>query len=368
MLSPSQDQQLIRDSAARLVREAAAGKWPAPRDVTARVWESIVDMGWLALAVPEQDGGLGGSVADLCALAVELGHGLMVGSYTIGSILPGCFITAAPVSDLRSSLLTALLSGSRSLALADTLARGRDERVRLDARPGPSPGSWVLDGARTNVWAGDETRKLLVFADSGAGGAMLAIVDLDSPGVAAREFRTADGGSGLDCIFTGVRVPAAAVLAPPGESVREIREGAWDFASVVMVAECVGMMKSLIEQTAEHLRTRKQFGKPLAQFQVLRHRMADMALQARRAEVLGDRVARQFATFNPAERSRLVAAAGAKGLAGLRFVAEQSIQLHGGMGMTAELPVGHYLRRSIALEATFGSAEQHRIRFQESIA
>jgi alkylation response protein AidB-like acyl-CoA dehydrogenase len=218
-----------------------------------------------------------------------------------------------------------------------------------------------------NVWAGDETRRILLCADSGAEGPMLGIVDLDSPGVTAEEFSTVDGGRALNCIFTGVHVPVSAVLAPPGEYVRGIRERAWDLASVVMVAECVGMMKSLIEQTAEHLRTRKQFGKPLAQFQVLRHRMADMALLVRRAEVLGDRVARQFATFNPAERARLVAAAGAKGLAGLRFVAEQSIQLHGGMGMTAELPVGHYLRRGIALEATFGSAEQHRIRFQESV-
>jgi alkylation response protein AidB-like acyl-CoA dehydrogenase len=332
------------------------------------VWESIADMGWLALAVEEQDGGLGGSLADLCALAVELGRGLMVGSYTIGSILPGRFIAAAPVTDLRSSLLTALVSGSRALAVADTRVTGRDARARLNARPGQLPGSWVLDGARTNVWAVAETRKLLVCAESGAEGPTLAIVELDSPGVAAREFSTADAGHALDCVFTGVRVPESAVLAHPGEYVSGIREGAWDFASVVMVAECVGMMKSLIERTAEHLRTRKQFGKPLAQFQVLRHRMADMALLARRAEVLGDRVARQFATFDPAERSRLVAAACAKGLAGLRFVAEQSIQLHGGMGMSAELPVGRYLRRSIALEATFGSAEQHRIRFQESVA
>jgi alkylation response protein AidB-like acyl-CoA dehydrogenase len=294
------------------------------------VWESIADMSWLALAVEEQDGGLGGSLADLCALAVELGRGLMVGSYTIGSILPGRFIAAAPVSDLRSSLLTALVSGSRALAVADTRVTGRDARARLNARPGHLPGSWVLDGARTNVWAAEETRKLLVCAESGAEGPMLAIVELDSPGVAAREFSTADAGHALDCVFTGVRVPESAVLAHPGEYVSGIREGAWDFASVVMVAECVGMMKSLIERTAEHLRTRKQ--------------------------------------FDPAERSRLVAAACAKGLAGLRFVAEQSIQLHGGMGMSAELPVGRYLRRSIALEATFGSAEQHRIRFQESVA
>jgi alkylation response protein AidB-like acyl-CoA dehydrogenase len=353
----------------------------------------MVDMGWPALAVAEADGGIGGSLADLCALAVELGHGLMVGSFNLGVVLPGCFISAAPESGPRRALLDALLSGSRDLAVADTRARGRDAPMRLSARAeptaGPSPGlgsqpgagsptgpsprgGWILDGAVTNIWTTDETRKLLVCADTnadaGAAGLLLAVVDLSSSGVAVRKFSTVDGGQALDCTFTDVRVPMTAVLAPPGPQVSGIRESAWDFASIVMVAECVGMMKSLIEVTAEHLRTRKQFGKPLAQFQVLRHRMADMVLLARRAEVLGDRVARQFTTFDPVERSRLVAAACVKGLAGLRFVAEQSIQLHGGMGMSAELPIGHYLRRCMALEATFGSAEQQRIRFQDLTA
>jgi len=365
MLSPSQDQQLIRDSASRLVREACADRPKQRRDVPAPLWKAMVDMGWLALAVAEQDGGLGGSLADVCALALELGRGLMAGSYAIGSILPGRFLAAAPPSELRSSLLSALVSGSCALAVADARAQPRDGRLRVTARPDASAGGWLLDGVQTNVWAGEETRALLLCADAGEQGPMLAIVDRDSPGVAIGGFATVDGGHALDCRFTAVRVAASAMLAPPSQQVRELRERAWDFASVVMVAECVGMMKSLIEQTAQYLRTRKQFGKPLCQFQVLRHRMADMVLVARRAEVLGDRVARQFATLSATERPRLVAAACAKGLAGLRFVAEQSIQLHGGMGMTAELPVGRYLCRSIALEATFGSAEQHRIRFQE---
>jgi alkylation response protein AidB-like acyl-CoA dehydrogenase len=365
MLSPTEDQQLVRDSAARLVRDATARQWPHERDATGSVWSSITDLGWLALPFDEADGGLGGSIADVCALAVELGRGLMVGSYTINAVLAGRLVAGSPAGELRNSLLADILAGSRVVALADSepRARGGFEAAKLQASA--TGGGWSLEGAKTNIWICPETRKLLVSADSGGEGELLALIGLDTPGLTLREFPTVDAGRALECRFTNVGIPASAVVAAPGAGVSEIRAAAWDYASVVMVAECVGMMKSLIERTAAHIQSRKQFGKPLAAFQVLRHRMADMALQARRAEVLADRVATQFASFGAPERSRLVAAACVKALGGLRFGAEQAIQLHGGMGMSAELPIGRYLRRSMALEATFGSPDHHRSRFQE---
>jgi alkylation response protein AidB-like acyl-CoA dehydrogenase len=408
MLSPTEDQQLVRDSAARLVRDATGRQWPHARDASGPVWSSMTEMGWSALAFAEADGGLGGSMADVCALAVELGRGLMVGSFTVNTILAGRIVAGCPAGEFRSAVLAEIVGGTRVMALADVEPRGpggfaavslrasaagdsnvrggsdvnadaggggsrggadRDQAAKGggsgDRGDGDRGGSWVLNGTKTNIWACAETRRLLVSADAGDDGALLAVVDLDTPGLAVREFATVDAGRALECRFTDVRISSSAVLAPVGPRVNEIRAAAWDFAALVMVAECVGMMKSLIERTAAHLQSRKQFGKPLAGFQVLRHRMADMALLCRRAEVLGDRVATQFDTFDAAERSRLVAAACVKALAGLRFAAEQAIQLHGGMGMSAELPIGRYLRRSIALEATFGSPEQHRARFQE---
>jgi alkylation response protein AidB-like acyl-CoA dehydrogenase len=365
MLSPTEDQRIIRDSAARLVRDASARDRPYERDVSGSVWASMADMGWLALAFEETDGGLSGSVADVCALAMELGRGLMVGSYTISLLLAGRLVAGSAASELRKSLLADLLSGSRELAVAATEPRARG-LPDLKVRAVGSGGGWILEGSRTNIWAAEETGRLLVGANAGGHRELLAVVSLDEPGLTVRTFPTVDGGRALECGFTNVRLPASAVLAAPGDDVSNLCAAAWDLASIVTVAECVGMMKSLIESTAAHIQSRKQFGKPLAAFQVLRHRMADMALLTRRAEVLGDRVALQFESFAPLERSRLVAAACVKALAGLRFVAEQAIQLHGGMGMSEELPIGRYLRRSIALEATFGSPEQHRARFQES--
>ena len=359
MLALSEEQQLIRDSAARVVRANTVSGLPKQRDCAAPVWSSMVELGWVALAVSSQQGGMGGSALDLCALAAELGSALMVGSFAIECVLAGEILARASPSSVRDASVTELLAGNRTLAVAGASTAVPELQARWDA------GGWLLEGTARNVWVSGLTRELLVCADTGEGGDLLAVIPLRAPGVAISQFPTVDRGLAVDGSFAGVHVPAEALLADPGPQARAIRERAWDLATLVTVAECVGMMRSLLERTAEHLRTRKQFGKPLAQFQALRHRMADMVLAMRRAEVLAERVAREFANLAPAERTAAVAAAGVKGLAGLRFVAEQAIQLHGGMGISAELPIGNFVRRSIALEATFGCPDQHRIRFQE---
>jgi alkylation response protein AidB-like acyl-CoA dehydrogenase len=369
MAISSEEQRLLRESAVRLVREISAQSPPTVRDPTA-VWTSAIDMGWPALAFEEADGGLSGAAPDICALVSELGRGLLVGSYIVGTVLPGRLVAAAPPGTLRTALLEGLLSGSRSLAFADTErpVRGPGSGVATSAtRAGEG---WTVEGAKTNVWSDERTRTLLVSAKTGGPKPqeLLLIVPVDAVGLSVRSFKTVDGGQALECTFWHLAVPQAQVLMPPEAGVRELRERAWELARTAMVAECVGMMLALIERTAQYLHSRRQFGQPLASFQALRHRMADMALACRRAEALGERAAREFALLEPRERTRLIAAACVKALGGARFVAEQAVQLHGGMGMSAEVPIGRYLRRVLALEATFGAAEHHRARFLESEA
>ena len=368
MSMPSEEQRLLRDSAVRLVRDVCANGLPTERDPTAAVWTLAIEMGWPALAFEEAAGGLSGAAPEICALVSELGRGLLVGSYIVGTVLPGRAVAAAPPSALRAALLEGLISGTRSLSFADIEPASRGASSNVATRATAAAENWILDGAKTNVWSVEQTRTLLVSAvTTGARPEeLLLTVPLGAPGLTQREFPTIDGGRALECTFSSVTVPPTQVLMPPDARVREVREGAWELACVAMVAECVGMMQALLERTAQHLQSRKQFGQPLARFQVLRHRMADMALVCRRAEVLGDRVARQFALLERLERKRLVAAACVKALVGARFVAEQAVQLHGGMGASAEVPVGRYLRRILALEATFGAADHHRARFQET--
>ena len=206
------------------------------------------------------------------------------------------------------------------------------------------------------------------MAADAAGEELLFAVPLTTPGLVLRRFPTIDRGQAADCRLSGVAVPDATVLQPPSHQVRARREQAWELASVAALAECLGIMKALLPRTAEYLHARKQFNQPLAKFQVLRHRMADMALACRRAEVSLARAIARFKDAGPPERARLVAAACITGFEGARYVAEQSVQLHGGMGVSAELPVGGYLRRVIALQATFGFATHHRARFEAADA
>lgn len=358
------EQALIRDSAARLVREASAKGLPEARDPPPELWRAMVELGWCALPFQEADSGLGGTVADICVLVCELGRGLQVGEFTLGTILLGRLVAAAPESALRSGLLETLIGGARTLALADREPGSRGGCSDLRSRAKPVGGGWLLDGAKIAVWAPASLRTLLVSALGSDDREMLLAVELGAPGLAVREFDTVDCGRALECAFTSVRVPDSAVVAAGQSDVRTAREEAWDCASVVTGSECVGIMHALVERTVDYLRSRKQFGKPLAQLQVLRHRMADMALAARRAEVLVERTAQEFAALDRLQRVRMSCAASVQALAGARWVAEQSVQLHGGVGVCAELPIGKYLRRVLALEATFGSAEYHRARFQ----
>jgi alkylation response protein AidB-like acyl-CoA dehydrogenase len=366
MLTCNDELQMLRESATQVAADVTARGVPVTRDVDT-VWTQAADLGWLAVPFDEADGGLGGGAPEIYTLTTELGRSLLVGSYVMGSVLPGRMIAAAPASELRTRLIGELIAGTRSLALADAEPGTRGACPPVSLRAQADGDGWRLDGAKAGIWIDGHTRELLVSAASGPEGAaeLLLVVPLEAPGLALRRFETIDGGQAAEATLSGVKVPASAVLAPPGAGVRSLREAAWDLACVASMGECVGIMKALLLRTAEYLQSRKQFGQPLAKFQVLRHRMADMALASRRAETLADNVAEYFAVLD-GTRTREVAAACIKGLDGARYVGEQSIQLHGGMGLTAELPVGRYLRRVIALQATLGFTEHHRARYQST--
>lgn len=370
MAMPTEELQMLRDTAARVASDATAGGLPEERDAAAPVWSSAMELGWLMLPFAEDDGGLGGGAAEVCALTEELGRSLLVGSYVIGTILPGRLASAAPASALRTELIGELIGGTRTVACADAEPKWRGVSTQLTTRARESGGGWLLDGVKSNVWSCPEARRLLVSAAVAGdeGRELVAAVPLGASGLTVREYQTIDGGRALECALANVKVRPAELLIPPGPGVRELCESAWDLALVAAGAECVGMMKALLQRTAEYLRSRKQFGQPLATFQVLRHRMAEMALACRRAEALGARVAQEFEGLEALDRSRLASAVAVKAFAGTRYICEQSIQLHGGMGVSAEVPVGRYLRRLLALQATFGSPEHHRARFSGPVA
>jgi alkylation response protein AidB-like acyl-CoA dehydrogenase len=224
--------------------------------------------------------------------------------------------------------------------------------------------TWVLNGEKSCVWVGSASSELLVSAVTEAEPSEVLLLTVPRAAVqGGAGYASIDGGMVLECRFVQLTVPHESVLAGPGDGFASARVQAWDLVLLATAAESLGMMRALLKRTAEYLSERKQFGQPLAKFQALRHRMADMALACFRAQALIQHVAGHFEVLLPAPRTALVAAACNKAMQGARFVAEQSVQLHGGMGVSAEVPVGKYLKRVLALEATLGGADFHRGRF-----
>jgi alkylation response protein AidB-like acyl-CoA dehydrogenase len=359
--------QMIRDTAARVVRDATVSGIPAGRDMNAATWRTAVESGWTALLVAESDGGLGGGAVELCALAEELGRGLQVGSLLMSDVMAAQWLAAVPASAVRGTLIDSILGGARSIALADSepQQRGAPLPPQLCARA--TGDDWQLDGLKTNVWVRDSSSALLVSAVTEGAQPEWILVQVPRVAVqAGAEFDTIDGGRAINCQFAGTAVARESVLIGPNGGFAATRQRAWDLVLLATAAECLGMMKSLLHRTAHYLSERRQFGAPLATFQVLRHRMADMALASLRAEALVAHTARHMTAVSAQQRVTLVAATLSKSLQGVRFVAEQAVQLHGGMGVSAEVPVGRYLRRVMALEATMGSADFHRSRFEQS--
>lgn len=359
-------QQLIREAVGRLVRDSTADGIPSGRDMDGPVWGAAVDSSLTALVIAESDGGLGLGATELCIVAEELGRGLMAGSFVWTAVVPALLVSAAADSELRRSLLEKIATGDRTLALADFERNWRGVYDRVATTATVQGKVHIINGDKSNVCICDQAQVYLVTAElSGSTG--LFVVPADADGVEVRTFDTLDAGKAAEVSLKNVVVPPDGHLTLNGEN-RSARQLAWDLALLGVVAECVGNMKAMIRITADYIRERKQFGKPLARFQVLRHRMADMALARMAAEALMVRTAEQFAALSPEERSRLVAAAISKAFGGARYVAEQAVHLHGGMGVTEEVPVGRYLRRVLALQAMCGSVEYFQARFGRTAA
>jgi alkylation response protein AidB-like acyl-CoA dehydrogenase len=360
-LQLTSEQQMLRESAVRWVAERGrpAHGAEAVRPAGAR-WREMADMGWLAMTLPERDGGLGQGVAEACVLAEALGAGPVPEPYLPAAVLAGGLLAAGGSDAQRQRWLAALASGE-SVVVPASIERAAGHEIALTATRATRDGSgWVLDGDKSAVASGDVAQAWLVPARTADGTIAFFLVERGTAGVTARDFPSVDGAGACSLSLRGVRLDDAARL--PGLTQADF-ERVNDHALVAACAESVGAMDTLVKATVDYTKQRIQFGRPLAANQVLRHRMADMSIHAEEARsiTLGAILALQDAerTGDARARSRAAAAARAKVGLGARRVAEEAIQLHGGMGVTDELTIGVYLRRQMALDAMFGPAEWH---------
>lgn len=359
------EQKLLADSAERYIREKYSFEerrhlFKNPEGFSRQHWQQFAEMGWLALDIAEEFGGLGGSSTDIALLMEQLGAGLVVEPVIDSAILCARILQASDNLALREQLLGKISTGEAILALAHQEQQSRHEYdFEIETKARPVTGGWSLIGVKHRVVHGASADYWLVSAEiEGTGDFSLFLVDRHPVGVAVESYELIDGSRAADIVFDHV-VVADDALVLRGDATLAALEEALDRAVLAMSAACLGSMEFVMALTADYLKTRVQYGKPLAQFQALQHRMAEMFVETDQARSMLLSAIR--ATDSGDAQLRRLAVSGAKVIVARAqyFVSGQGIQLHGGIGTTDEYSVGHHYKAAVVYDKRFGDSEFH---------
>ena len=370
--SLSEEQRLLEDSAERFVRENCSldrrrALVAGEPGYSERSWRQMADLGWLGVGVPEAFGGTGGGPVETMVLMEAFGAGLLVEPYLPSVVLGTGLVTEAGTEAQKEAILPAAVAGELKLAFAWVEARSGFDLFDVRTTAARRDGGWVVDGAKGVVLGAAAADRLIVSARTSGGprdrnGIGLFLVDREADGVTLRDYRTVDGLRAAEVAFENVAVGDDAVLGDPRDALAAI-EAVAERAIAALCAEAMGVMDVIVRDTAEYLKTRKQFGRPIGAFQVLQHQFTDMLIASEEARSMT-----YVATLRLGERDavmRAKAVSGAKHLVGRhgRLIGQRAIQLHGGMGMTEEMAVGHYFKRLTMIDVMFGDEAYHLKRY-----
>ncbi|MCK1394459.1 acyl-CoA dehydrogenase family protein [Bradyrhizobium sp. 1] len=331
---------------------------PAARQHGPANWKQFAELGWLALAIPSSCSGLGGSAVDLALLAEAFGRYLVDEPYLATAVLCAGLIEACGSDEQRTTWLAEIAAGDRTWAFG-LYEPGTQYRYGEPAViASEAAGRTILSGTKSAVEGAAIADRIIILASDPKGTRGLFIVDRWGEGVRVDTVGSVDGRQISAVVLEGA--PVLARLGAAADKISSI-DDVLARALVFLCAQAVGAMQATYDQTVDYLQTRKQFSQRLSDFQVLRHRVVDMRVEIELCRSLVAAAARAV----EANSNHLIAATSAKAMVGKagRFVAQQAIQLHGGMGMTDELCVGHYLKRLMAIDATLGNADFHERRF-----
>src|SRR5580692_11575748 len=327
------------------------------------VWSKLAEQGLLGLPFSEDDGGFGAGAVETMIVMEALGKALVLEPYLATVVIGGGFLRRGGSAAQKAEHIPAIIDGSRTFAFAQLEKNSRYDLSDVSTSAKKKGEGWVIDGEKFVVLNGETADMLIVTARTKGGqrdaaGIGVFLVPANAKGVAKKGYPTQDGLHAADISFTGVEVGADAVIGDPENGLLLI-ERVVDDARIALCAEAVGVMDESLKSTVEYLKTRKQFGVPIGSFQTLQHRAADMfvALEQARSMAMFAAMAGDF--DDASERATAVAAAKVQIGKSLKFVGQQSIQLHGGIGMTQEAKIGHYFKRLTMIENTFGDTDYH---------
>ncbi|MFZ6720960.1 acyl-CoA dehydrogenase family protein [Undibacterium sp. Ji49W] len=331
--------------------------------VSAKAWADLTELGALALPVPEEQGGFDGSAIDMLVIMQELGRGIVIEPY-FATVMGAEFLKK---SGKHAHVLEQVATGEIKLANALSERQSRHDLFDIATTAVKTADGYVLNGSKTVVLHGAQADKLIVSArSSGAqrdtNGISLFIVDANAAGVSRRDYRTIDGYRAADIALNNVQVGQDALLSAV-DAGWELLDAVADYGVTLLCAESIGIMEAITAATLEYLKTRQQFGVPIGKFQVLQHRMAEMFMEMEQARSMATLAAVKIASDNVEERRRTVSAAKARIGQAAKYIGQQAVQLHGGMGVTNELPVAHMFKRLTTIELSLGDTDHHLARF-----
>jgi len=364
----TEEQQMLRDVVQRFVRDhydlerhrkSAASSEGFQRDH----WKSFAELGWLGLALEEEVGGLGCSFLEVAIVMEEFGRGLVLEPFLPTAVLCAHLLDRAGGGG--KDMLRELTAGKMLLALAHAESgAGFDlSSVNHTVAQRHAQG-YRLDGVKTLVLGGLSADQLIVsarIAEDARGRFGLFLVDPQAPGVTMRHYPLLDFTRASDITLRSVEVGPSALLAGPDESLAVLEE-AVDLATLATVAEALGCMETILQLCTDYLKTRVQFGKPLGQFQASQHRMAEMFIEAQETRSI---LLQGITSLGQGDQVRRAAVSAAKAYAGqaAKIIGTLGVQLHGGIGVTEEAPVGHYYKKLVMFEKLFGDTDYHVERF-----
>jgi pimeloyl-CoA dehydrogenase small subunit len=364
----TEEQSILKDSVERLLTENYGFEQrkkilASPEGWSEEMWRRYGELGLLALPFAEEHGGVGGGPVETMIVMEAMGRALALEPYFSTAVLGGAFLRLGGTSDQQAEIIPAVAEGSQKLAFAQVERQSRFDLNQVETTAKRDGSDYLISGAKGVVVHGDSADRLIVTARTAGGardtkGIGVFLVDAKAAGVTRRGYAMQDGLRGAEISFDKVRVPASAVLGDPEDGLPLV-ERVVDQAIAALAAEAVGVMSAMHALTVEYLKVRKQFGVPIGQFQVLQHRAVDMYVALEQARSITLYATMMADSDDQGERSRAAHAAKAEIGRGGRFIGENAIQLHGGVGMTMEYAVGHYFKRMTMIDLMFGDTEHH---------
>jgi len=325
-------------------------------------WKTFAELGWLGISLSEKSGGFGGSALESMIIMEEFGKGLVVEPFLETVVLCGGLLDASANNEQKKEILEKVISGDVHLALAFTEPQSRFNLHDVTTEAKKDGDNYKINGFKSVVMNGPNANSLLVVARTSGNqldkeGISLFLVDPETPGISLRNYPTVDGRRSSEITFENVSVSSHNLIGEEGNSLGQL-EKSIDEATLAICAEAVGAMEVLYKTTVEYSKTREQFGQAIGKFQVLQHRMVDMFMEYEQCKSL-----LYMATIKNVENAEDAK----KSISGLkyqvgkaaRFIGQQAVQLHGGMGVTEELNVGHFFKRLTTITTIFGNTDYH---------